>query len=256
MKHIFSWLVANAFLALWFCSIHTLNAQVQVKIPTVKQEASSIWRTINAIKFLEKQGYTIHLPNNEVISGLIQKSKKGEFGNSDFQKIYSVLESGIYSTDKYNGADEKVKSEIRLINSLVRKLKRVQHVWNWEFKVFDSYDVVFTLYGTGGSYDPDRGLVTLFTTDKGKFMLYENPANTIIHEIIHMGIEKSIVQKYNLSHQQKERIVDTITYLLFKNDLKSYKIQNMDDCNVDKYLNNEADLKNLSQRVAKCLQEN
>jgi len=70
-------------------------------------------------------------------------------------------------------------------------------------------------------------------------MNYDNPANTIIHEIVHMGIEKSIIQKYNLSHGLKERIVDTIVYVLFGEFLPEYKVQNMGDTKIDKFLKKE-----------------
>ncbi len=144
-----------------------------------------------------------------------------------FQKYIIYWKQIIYSKSNYEHALKKVKAQEGLINKLVDQLYKSNKYWNWEFKTFDDYNVIFTLYGTGGSYDPDHGTVTLFTTTEGGFMNYEEPANTIIHEIVHMGIEESIVQRYNLSHGLKERIVDTIVFIMFGELLPEYKMQNM-----------------------------
>lgn len=55
--------------------------KIVVQIPTIEQEASSIWRTINDIDFLESQGYRIHLPKDSLINTLVEKSKNVKFGN-------------------------------------------------------------------------------------------------------------------------------------------------------------------------------
>ena len=113
------------------------------------------------------------------------------------------------------------------------------------------YEVIFTLYGSGGSYDPQTGLITLFTTKEGKFKKYQNPANTIIHEIVHIGMEHSLVQKYNLAHGLKERIVDTFVFLMFGELLPEYTIQNMGDPGIDEHLRNKEDLKALNTILEK-----
>ena len=229
----------------------TQSKYISISIPTIEQEATSIWRTINDIEFLEKQGYKINLPENDFIQSLIVKSKNGKFGNDDFPEIYNLLEASIYSTSNYKLALKKVRTQEKLINKLINQLYTSKKNWAWEFKTFDNYNIIFTLYGTGGSYDPDLGTVTLFTTLDGEFMNYDNPSNTIIHEIIHMGIEESIIQKYEVSHGLKERIVDTIAYLMFREFLPDYKIQNMGNTNIDDFLNKRKDIDELDSIVEK-----
>ncbi len=75
------------------CFSKVQSDNFSVRIPTIEQEATSIWRTINDIEFLEKQGYRINLPENDLIQSLILKSKNGEFGNDDFPEIYNLLEA-------------------------------------------------------------------------------------------------------------------------------------------------------------------
>ncbi|PTB97254.1 hypothetical protein C9994_03735 [Marivirga lumbricoides] len=218
--------------------------------PTIEQEATSIWRTINDITFFEKQGYTINLPKHSLIDSLIRKSKNGTFGNEDFASIYTLIETEIFDKEIYESAIQKVTNQTELINDLISVIDASKNEWDWKFNMFDKYRIIFTLYGTGGSYDPDNGTITLLTNKKGDFMNYKNPANTIIHEITHMGMEYSIVRKYNVSHGLKERIVDTFVYLMFKEKLPEYKIQNMGDNKIDKYLNKKEDINYLNATVS------
>ncbi|MEO0778622.1 MAG: hypothetical protein AAF146_18800 [Bacteroidota bacterium] len=248
-------LVSLCLLIYLFCTEPSLQAQIQVSVPTIEQEATSIWRTINDIEFLEQQGYNIQLPDHEVIKAMLAKSKNQQFGSADFPRIYELLESSIYDPDKYTAALEKVRAQEPLLNAMIARLKQDRTSWPWEFKTFETYSVAFTLYGTGGSYDPDQGLVTLFTNEAGGFMGYPNPANTIIHEIVHMGIEQSIVQTHQLSHGLKERIVDRVTYLLFGEQLPDYRVQNMGDPQIDAYLAKVEDVQHLEAQVRKYLEE-
>jgi len=214
-------------------------------IPSIEQEASSIWRTIKDIEFFEKQGYIVKLPDDELIDSLIVKSKNGTFSNNDFSSIYQLLESKVYNESDYKLALEKVNEQKQLISNIIHQIELSKRSFNWEFKMFKDYKVILTLYGSGGSYNQDTGWVTLFTTKEGDFKNYKNPANTIIHEIVHIGMEKSIIQKYKVSHILKERVVDTFVSLFFGEVLPDYKIQSMGETEIDEHLKEKSDLKNL-----------
>jgi len=231
------------------CKSQTQDSRIEIIQPTIEQEATSIWRTINDIEFFEKQGYNINLPKDSLIDALITKSKNGTFGNEDFPTIYSLVETKVFEQKNYEQAIQKVGNEINFLNNLINEIDDKKSSWDWEFNIFDKYKVVFTLYGTGGSYDPDEGTITLLTNKEGGFMKYKNPSYTIIHEISHMGMEYSIVQKYSLTHGLKERLVDTFVYLMFKEKLPNYKIQNMGDGNIDKYLNKKKDIESLNSII-------
>jgi len=232
------------------CKSQKQVSRIEIVQPTIEQETTSIWRTINDYTFLEKQGYTIQLPKDALIDSLITKSKKGTFGNEDFSLIYTLVESKIFDPNDYEHAKRNVGNQIDLLNECISEIDSKKEQWDWQFKMFDNYKVVFTLYGTGGSYDPDEATVTLLTNKEGGFMKYKNPAYTIIHEISHMGMEYSMVQKYNLSHGLKERLVDTFVYLMFKEKLPEYKIQAMGDKTIDKYLNKKKDIESLDSIIS------
>ena len=229
------------------CVSQELNSRIEIVQPTIEQEATSIWRTINDYSFLEKQGYKINLPKHALIDALIAKSKNGNFASEDFEKIYSLLETKFFDGENYKKAKQKVVDQTNLLNEFLDIIDAGKSQWDWQFKMFKQYKIVFTLYGTGGSYDPDGGVVTLLTNKEGGFLKYENPAYTIIHEISHMGMEYALVQEYNLSHGLKERLVDTFVLLMFKEKLPKYKIQNMGDSTIDNYLNKQKDIESLDR---------
>ncbi|MEO1808513.1 MAG: hypothetical protein AAFU33_27145, partial [Bacteroidota bacterium] len=88
----------------WMCQAQPMEHKLQLQLPTIQQEASSIWRTIHDIAFFERQNYTVNLPDAPLIDQLIAKSKAGTFGNEDFSSIYQLLEDGAYQKEDYKPA--------------------------------------------------------------------------------------------------------------------------------------------------------
>lgn len=220
-----------------------------ILVPTVEQEATSVWRIINDIQFFNNHGYSVNLPHCRQVDSLLIKSKNGMFSNNDYSSIFELIESDFYNEENYLAAYEKVKQQEVVVNTMIGQLDSLRNLWDWDFKMFANYDVLFTLYGSGGSYNANIGGIALFTNNYGDFKSYSNPANTIIHEIVHIGIEESIVQKYKLSHILKERIVDRIVFIYFSDVLPEYKIQNMGETNVDALLKDKNDVANLNSII-------
>jgi|OM-RGC.v1.015858643 hypothetical protein len=81
------------------------------------------------------------------------------------------------------------------------------------------YKIFLTKYGVGGSFAPPNQ-VTLKITNKRTSV---EKFATILHELIHVHIHNWIVQN-NLTHWQKERVVDLIGLKYFP-DLR--KVQNI-----------------------------
>jgi hypothetical protein len=72
----------------------------------------------------------------------------------------------------------------------------------------DKIIVVLTKYGTGGSYElPNKMVLNIASA-------HNDPCITFVHEFVHLLVEESIVKTYNLSHWQKEGLVD---YLILHN---------------------------------------
>jgi len=229
------------------------QTRVQVNIPSVESESNYVWRTIRDIKFFEQNNYLISLPKGALIESLKSKSRYNNLSDEDFESLKIHMRDSVYNKIDYQKGYAKIESELALINKMIVQLDESER--NWDFKTFDTYHINLTLYGPGGSYNPNKGTILIYTSPKGDFKQYDNPANTIIHEIVHIGIEESIVSQFKIPHRLKERIVDNYVLLCFKGYLPNYRMQNMGDNRIDPYLKQKIDLKDLSEFVAEIMKE-
>jgi hypothetical protein len=228
------------------------QSRIQVNVPTAAQEADYIWRTIRDISFFEKYKYQVSLPKGNLIESLKKKARAKQLSDEDYATLKKFVVDKVYQKADYQKGYQLIKQNEKLLNRLIHQLRKNLPKC-WKFKLFPTYQVNLTLYGSGGSYDPDRGSIIIFATRDGRFKQYKNPANTIIHEIVHMGLEYPIIRKYKVPHGSKERIVDTFVWLHFKKHLPEYYIQNMGDKRLDVYLKQVKDLENLESIVKKVL---
>ncbi|NER15342.1 hypothetical protein GWK08_17945 [Leptobacterium flavescens] len=218
-----------------------------MNIPTPEQEADQIWRTLRDIAFFEKHNYQLSLPKNELIDDLKQKSRANRLSQNDYESLKKFVKTRAYKKSDYLMGYEKIEQVVPLLNKMVTSIGQSRK--NWDFKEYDVYQVNLTLYGPGGSYDPDNGSILIFTTLDGRFKQYDNPVNTLIHEIVHIGMENSIMAEYKVPHPLKERIVDTFVWLSFGELLPDYRIQNMGDKRIDDHLKERKDLEDLAEIV-------
>ena len=106
---------------------------------------------------------------------------------------------------------ERVQATLPKILGSIETLRQFQQAWGFELE--DSYRIVLTRYGTGGSYDTSIREVIMRTTRQGEFER-SNPAATPVHEITHLCVEH-LVEKYGLSFSEKERLVNGIDITVF-----------------------------------------
>lgn len=223
----------------------------QVNIPTVEQETEYIWGLIQDISFFEQYNYTLSLPEGALIDSLLVRAKTNRLPDSDFDQLARFMKDEIYNQEDYQKGYEKIQGQLGLLNQLVTQLYQTER--HWIFKKFDQYQINLTLYGPGGSYNPEEGSILMYTTRAGQFKRYNDPINTLIHEVIHMGIEESIIQKYQVPHVMKEGIVDRFVWLNFHQELPDYRIQNMGETQLDNYLKELKDLIKLENIVQQLL---
>ena len=229
------------------------QSQVQVNIPSAKAEAAYIWRNIRDIGFFEKHNYQVSLPKGPLMEKLKAKARKNQLTDADYTALEKFVIDKVYQKTDYDAGYKAIQKSLSLLNKMVNEIGQMK--FQWPFKMYKTYQVNLTLYGPGGSYDPDQGSIIIFTTPDGKFKQYKNPINTLIHEITHIGIEYSIIRKYNVPHGLKERIVDTFVWINFKHYLPNYRVQNMGDPKLDNYLKKKSDFANLETIVQRFTQK-
>lgn len=227
--------------------------RIKIQIPEAGVECANIWQTIKDISFFETNHYSLSLPQNEMITYLLEKSRKDSLLVEDYDSLCTLISRRVYSREDYEKGYQNILQATPLLEKAISILSEIHS--KWEFKMFPQYQLDLTLYGPGGSYDPETGRILLMTRPDGSFKGYNNPVNTIIHEMIHIGIEESIVKKYRLSHTLKEQLVDRCVRILFGDMLPDYRIQDFGNNQIDKYLKSKEDFVNLPSVVEKFLRE-
>lgn len=152
----------------------------------LNQEIERVRNTLERLPWYTQQGYKVELPAN-----ISEQSSPEE--------IASIVASE-YSEAGYEDFTQWIKEQWPQIPAGFEELKKIP-----SFHLKDAYTVFLTKYGSGGSYNALSGKVIVNIETRGK----EKIIGTLVHEIIHTGIEHLIVS-YNVKHWYKERLVDLI----------------------------------------------
>ncbi len=199
---------------------------IKIILPGLDDEFKEVIELLQEKEWFDDNGYTLILPeqneftpeNLEDLTILKELFRKEEFSPPFFEKSKRVI-----------------SLEVEKINELLKRFTPLQE--SWGFRIFDTYNLKLTKYGPGGSYNYDTGELLIRVNESGTFD--ENISHTILHEIIHMGIQENIVNEHNLTHQEKERLVDQLFELLFIDMYPSYIKQDIRDTSIDNFVTKE-----------------
>ena len=110
------------------------------------------------------------------------------------------------------------------------------------------------MYGPGGNYNPSTGTVILLTNEKGEFRK-KCIAENILHEIVHIGVEESVIKQYKLTHWEKERLVDLICHHCLSEILPEYWMQPKGDKRIDDFVNEHTIIYDLPSAIASFIKQ-
>lgn len=153
------------------------------------KEIKRVASTIEKLPWYREQGY-------EEFNFLLPKQIDEQ---SSIEKIRNAISSEFFEK-RYKDFASYIEEQWLVIADGLEKLKEIPF-----FHLFEKYTIILTRYGGGGSYDSKNGeiIVNIESRPKDKIM------GTITHEIIHIGIQH-LINKYNVKHWYKERLVDLI----------------------------------------------
>lgn len=211
------------------------STQLIIRPQDIKEEFNYLWWTLKDMSFCQKNNYKVELPNHPVFLDLAQKSPN--FGRVNKTKIFNLFQKEVYDPNFFKQGIITLENYRSIFNQAIPKFMDFRK--KWDFKIFPQYNVLLTRYGPGGSYNPDQGTIIMLTDIDGKFPVFR-PDETIVHEIIHLGIEENIVNFFKLNHLEKETLVDLICILKFKDILPNYQIQSISNPNISKYLTSKS----------------
>ena len=226
-----------------FKNVHTEQSEVIFCAPTKEEAFDQALFYIRRLPFYIQNNYRVDLPKHKILTELYLKPEP--LSDCDLNYLKNMFYTEIYDSTAYDKGLKEVQKTRELVEASFEKLAVLHE--NWDFKLMQQYKVILTLYGPGGSYDPSIGQIIIKTTSEG-IKLFD-PEETIIHEIVHIGIQENIVQMYNLTQNEKERLVDLICSIYLKELLPLYKMQERGDKNVDSFVTEEAIKKNLPAAI-------
>lgn len=149
-------------------------------------EIERVAGTLKRIDWYKANGYTVQLPDGLNVADLSTV-------------IYEDIKTAVskeYDEQNYIGSKKYIEDHWDDIGNELLK--------NTPLATEEHYDICLTRYGVGGSYHlPNKIIINI------QRMFEYGLLKTIAHESIHLAIQP-LVEKYNVKHWVKERVVDLI----------------------------------------------
>lgn len=212
-----------------------MKPKFTVHIPTAREEFHNLLDVLERLPFFLKEGYKVTLPTHPGFKEFVKSSP--DLSKMDKKRIWELFVSEIYDPEFFVGAKRALEMEENVINRLFLNLRKFNR--HWGVKIYPRYKFMLTAYGSEGKYDTQNGSITIVVGPNGKIK-DPHPINTIVHEIIHLGIHENIVKRFKLSHWEKERLVDLICLKGLGKVVPKYSLQEVEDKKIDRYINKEA----------------
>lgn len=193
--------------------------QVDYRIETAEESFNTVMTCIETLPWLRKYGYHVVLPQEQEFQKLYENPQ----AIIDKDKLKRIFETQIY--DKFS-LKQALPTFLQTKDTVKQALKKFAVLnKNWGFVLLSHYEIIVTPFGIEGFYEKWDDKVRILLLSKnllglgfGKLEL----SASIIHEMVHIGIDTIIVEKYGLTHWQKERLVDVICMLYLKDVMPYY----------------------------------
>ncbi|MEM8932633.1 MAG: hypothetical protein AAGE94_15730 [Acidobacteriota bacterium] len=191
-----------------------------VRAQTADEAYGYLVRTLGDMEFFRANGYDVALPDHPAFA-----PDAPSIGSAE------VFAAEVYDATIFERAIAVLTADREILSAALEWFA-TKTVGVEGFRAFDRYEVTLTLYGPGGSYDPDTGGIVLFTTPDGRFK-GGGGTYTIVHEMMHLAVEEGLVQRFGLGHWETERLVDLLVQREFSDTLIDYRLQSQGDAALD-----------------------
>ena len=196
------------------------GSRMLIRPQTATEAFSYLERTLAQMDFFRANGYEVALPDHPRFRPTTRSEPKTQVDG--VEEMREVFSREVYDPRSFDAALEVLRGSRDLLRQAVVRLERLAALDG--FIALPRYEVVLTLYGTGGSYDPDSKEIVLLTTEDGAFKGGGGPY-TLVHEMVHLAVEEGAVQRFGLRHWEKERLVDLLCRDHFGDLLPGYVLQ-------------------------------
>lgn len=194
-------------------------------------EKHRITSTLHEADWFIKNGYSpwINLPCGKKLEEVME--------NESIDYLLNEAEKE-YSEEYFKKIEEKITEQWEQYVPLFNTYFEETHL-----HLEDAYEVYLTKYGVGGSYNlPQKIIINIQRKSDDGIM------KTLIHELVHLSIQ-SLIEKYDVEHWIKERLVDLILEKNFPGLIKRQGIpidtERIDESFEKNYPNIEEVIKNI-----------
>ena len=201
---------------------------------------------------LKKFGYSykswVPKPNNEYIKAMLEKE---HLTDQEIEQYRNFFINEVYNVEDLKKYDEDIQSFVIPMLERGINARLVPLLSSWNATMPEELEILCT-YGQGAGYSlSGKNAQIMFRMSRypdNKQVMLE----TMLHEFIHILIEKPIIKKYDVPQDIKERIVDIIGFELF--DKLSVQERFVNPF-VDKYITIEAIKTDLPGAVQKMMKD-
>jgi hypothetical protein len=213
--------------------------ELVIRAQTPEEEVYRVQEILSRMDWFNQHGYKPRLPDNPELTEPFSDEEKPD-------KLKLILED--YKPELYVAGLAQLEAHRAQIEAVFPIFEQLGQKWG--FTVLPQYQLVVTRYGMSGSYDEKKGRIIMRVNDDGTFTssIRTQPHHTPIHEMVHIGIEEGIVEKYELTQAEKERMVDLMVSILFKDLLPDYKIHTIGDSRIEEFVTSET-IANLPEAI-------
>ena len=181
-----------------------------------------LWFVLKGVPFYREHNYTFEIPDHPKFQRLAQISPNFEVTDRDAAEKLFVEQ--IYNPDFFKPGLAALESERPRIESAFPNM--IDFNRKWGFKIFSQYQLLLTRYGPGGMSYNDTGIIVARVNESGS-LRRKHPSHTPVHEMVEIGIS-DLIPKFELTHAEKERVVDHICITRLGNSVPGYKFQTDD----------------------------
>ncbi len=175
---------------------------------------------VKKYKFFKDMGYNARYLNHKNMNDLLNLAYFDKLTYNDFVALKNMFVE-TFNKNAYDENLEIVEKASGKVNEIITNsgIEKIIET-GFSFKKFNEIYIKVTMFGPGGSYDSNSGGIILRS---GK--PFDDYVTVIFHEYIHIGIQESVVEKYKVSHIEKEFIVDNIIKKYLDKYFENYQIQ-------------------------------
>jgi len=192
---------------------------------SLESETERVFLTLKKLEWYLSNGYTPILP-------------KGLQKDSTLEEVKNAV------SVEYTPSEYEVFAQ-SLLETWGRHAPIIERLEKSPLPIKREYKIVLTQYGVGGSYDA--------STDTIKMNIKPRPAGEVVgvvlHEIVHIALEL-LIEKHDVSHWRKERLVDLIGNTFFSEIRKPQTIQENVSIVDEKYKSLYPDIEAIAKAIA------